>query len=209
MCCEMAITCSLLGPMYVSAAAEVLQGFSEQLLHNDVRAYPSRKFKLGFSMSGVEPWAPLLKALLKIGDKFLQSSGEKALDIMDDRLKGAFKAGVRRQGERYDMWRKEVVLVLRIMISHVTIRKRTYDRSYSPKRVPPWLLDLLAALGDGTADDDDGDDNRNGGRGNNCAGAHAQNTNKTHFDENRWFRLLERLTKMKRESVHPFAVGAD
>ena len=50
----------------MSALAMAFVGVRQDLGEKDVRTYPSKKFKVGFSASHMEPFAPILAAVLSV-----------------------------------------------------------------------------------------------------------------------------------------------
>ena len=56
---------------------DVFVKHQDLLLKNDVRAYPSRKFKQGFNAEKLRPWLPLLADLFDYArTRMLQSEGK-------------------------------------------------------------------------------------------------------------------------------------
>ena len=71
--------------------ADVFQRHEKELLRQDIRDYPSRKFKSGFNASFLQNYKDFLGSLFMLGRMMRQSEGEAAMDVLDQRLKGAVR----------------------------------------------------------------------------------------------------------------------
>lgn len=105
--------------------------------------------KQGFSREAMEPWAPLLRDLLSAGGRLLQLRGEEAMDIVNKNRNGSLKIAAKKLKERYETWRKELVTVVRVMLSHVHIKKRYYDTAVNAKEPAAWLQELMDMMSAG------------------------------------------------------------
>ena len=132
--------------------SQVWEQHLDIILKEDVRAYPSRKHKQGFSAKAMEKFSPLLESLMKCGGKLLQTTGESSIDILNNNKKKMHQGRVPKKSERFDMWKKEFVTVMRIMMSHVATKGRAYKKSANPRAVEPWLQKLFDLCDDGAAE---------------------------------------------------------
>ena len=57
----------------------------------------------------------------------------KAIDLINDNMRGAVRMTTKKNNERYETWRKEIVNVLRIMLNHVALKRRYYEKATNAK----------------------------------------------------------------------------
>lgn len=142
-------------PMRICSAFEE---HTELLMREDVRAYPSRKFKQGFQAPAMAIWAGLLSALFGCScRRLLQSAVEEALDLWDRSLKGSVRLAAKKQQIVWRIFKKDTALVLRVMMAHAVSKLQQWEKARAagvqPRSHPAWLVTLYTAIPAATADD--------------------------------------------------------
>ena len=146
----------------VSRWREAFEQHKDLLLKKDVRSYTSRSFKQGYDGATLQPWAPVLKTLFgKTSRKLVQTEGEAAFNDWNNDLKNGLAQAARNKGMSWTMYRKEVILVLRIMAAHVVLKKKAYEKAVlngiNPRSHPSWLIELYDLIPEAEAEDDHDD----------------------------------------------------
>ena len=127
-----------------TALGAILHQHGWPLLTEDIKAYPSRKFKQGVNVAFMEPFKDLLLQLEQCTDRVLQTVGEKAFDHWNGLASSAVKLACKKSQVKYEIWRKEVVLVLRIMLAHIKIKKKQWEEGKGAH--PAWLVIFFKAI---------------------------------------------------------------
>lgn len=138
--------------------AAVFDEHRELLLQHDIREYPSRKFKQGYDEKMMKPFQALLEDLV-VKERMVQSIGEAALDKVDSDRNGAWKALVRKTREKWESWRKETILVIRIMRAHIFMKHSQYEKSkkagIQPRSHNEWLIHIYEKIANAEKDENE------------------------------------------------------
>jgi len=125
---------------------DVFVSHSDLLLKTDVLRYPSRKFKQGFDELALQPWTPFIHDVFCVGPKLLQHDGEVAYELWDKDCKGGLKLAAQKKKMDWLIYRKQNVFVFRVLMAHVMMKKKQYEKALkagsTPRTHPEWLVEL-------------------------------------------------------------------
>ena len=132
--------------MSVEDVTIVLRRHIDCLLKHDIREYSGRSFKKGIDLGGMGPYVGLLKDMIRLG-QINQTTAENAFNEVNLKMNDSIKVAVKRNKERWEGWRKDVCICIRVMITHLVLKKRQRTSSQSPRALPEqWQDDLLGAF---------------------------------------------------------------